>query len=112
VVTDVTRVGGGGGAGLVLRKSVDKAAALPGELLVYTIPYRKNGTEAFTAEDRERIRAASRRALRSALRLHVFRTGDSGAVSVVVALGAPAGLATLERKLSVVCRWAIRRSVK
>jgi uncharacterized repeat protein (TIGR01451 family) len=47
-VTDLTRVGAGGGAGLALRKDVDKTTALPGELLVYTLTYRNDGTEPIT----------------------------------------------------------------
>jgi ATP-binding cassette subfamily B protein/subfamily B ATP-binding cassette protein MsbA len=50
--------------------------------------------QAFTAEERERERIlrASRRALGSALRLYVFQSGYSGAVSVVIALGTAAVL--------------------
>jgi uncharacterized repeat protein (TIGR01451 family) len=43
--TDLTTVGAATTAGLELAKSVDKANALPGELLTYTITYTNNSTE-------------------------------------------------------------------
>lgn len=41
--TDVTTVGAVKGAGLTLVKSVDKASALPGDTLIYTITYSNSG---------------------------------------------------------------------
>ncbi len=42
--TDTTTVGTASSAGLTLSKSVDKAAALPGDTLVYTIVYRNDSS--------------------------------------------------------------------
>ncbi|MCP5173930.1 MAG: DUF11 domain-containing protein [Moraxellaceae bacterium] len=46
--TDTTTVGVGGTSTLVLHKAVDKAIALPGETITYTITYHNNGTEAIS----------------------------------------------------------------
>ncbi len=43
--TDVTTVGEGAAAGLHLHKDVDKAQALPGEVITYTITYSNRSTE-------------------------------------------------------------------
>lgn len=43
--TDVTTVGEGTTAGLHLLKAVDKAQALPGEILTYTVTYSNRSTE-------------------------------------------------------------------
>jgi len=43
--TDTTTVGVGGTNTLSLHKAVDKATALPGETITYTITYSNNGTE-------------------------------------------------------------------
>lgn len=43
-VRDLTTVTSGGGAGLVLHKSVDKTTALPGEVVAYTIRYTNQGS--------------------------------------------------------------------
>jgi uncharacterized repeat protein (TIGR01451 family) len=61
VTADFTAAGGAGGSfdvtdlttvglpsGLVLHKSVDKASAEPGEVLVYTIAYRNDGAAPIT----------------------------------------------------------------
>jgi uncharacterized repeat protein (TIGR01451 family) len=42
--TDLTTVGGTTSAGLTLNKAVDKATALPGDVIVYTITYRNNSS--------------------------------------------------------------------
>jgi uncharacterized repeat protein (TIGR01451 family) len=42
--TDTTTVGTASSAGLTLNKSVDKAAALPGDILTYTIVYRNDSS--------------------------------------------------------------------
>jgi uncharacterized repeat protein (TIGR01451 family) len=44
--TDTTLVGAGGTLGLTLTKQVDKATALPGDTLVYTITYTNQGAAA------------------------------------------------------------------
>ncbi|MBK8327548.1 MAG: DUF11 domain-containing protein [Moraxellaceae bacterium] len=46
--TDTTTVGVGGTSTLSLHKAVDKAVALPGETITYTITYSNNGTEAIS----------------------------------------------------------------
>jgi uncharacterized repeat protein (TIGR01451 family) len=46
--TDTTTVGVGGTSTLSLHKAVDKATALPGETITYTITYSNNGTEAIS----------------------------------------------------------------
>ena len=46
--TDLTTVGAPGSAGLTLLKSVDKASALPGEVLTYTIVYTNNSSGALS----------------------------------------------------------------
>jgi uncharacterized repeat protein (TIGR01451 family) len=43
--TDTTTVGVGGTNTLFLHKAVDKATALPGETITYTITYSNNGTD-------------------------------------------------------------------
>ena len=48
VRNDATTVGIAGGAGLTLLKSVDKATALPNEVLTYTITYSNNGSGPIT----------------------------------------------------------------
>ena len=46
--SDLTTVGAPGSAGLTLIKSVDKATALPGEVLTYTIVYTNNSSGALS----------------------------------------------------------------
>ena len=46
--TDITTVGNPATAGLALAKSVDKATALPGETLTYTVAYTNNSSEALS----------------------------------------------------------------
>ncbi len=46
--TDTTTVAVGGASTLSLHKAVDKAVALPGETITYTITYSNNGTEAIS----------------------------------------------------------------
>lgn len=46
--SDLTTVGAPGSAGLTLVKSVDKATALPGEVLTYTIVYTNNASGALS----------------------------------------------------------------
>ena len=46
--TDTTTAGGASASGLQLIKSVDKATALPNEVLTYTITYTNNGTAPIT----------------------------------------------------------------
>ena len=46
--TDITTVGNPTTAGLALAKSVDKATALPGETLTYTVAYTNNSSEALS----------------------------------------------------------------
>ncbi len=47
--TDTTTVGVAGSAGLTLVKSVDRATALPNEILTYTITYTNNGSGPITS---------------------------------------------------------------